>query len=188
MVGVLGRGGFAVESAAARVCREAGGRVSVNVRVQDMDMAHPHDNRRLEIVVDGLPLYQGAQLAVDTTLVSVFRRDGVPRQQAATHDGAALFAARRRKERVFPELTGEMGRTRLVVLAGKWEVGGLRNPASSSTNWRKPWPGESLGICVRGRMGISLGLKRGESIALSLLERRSGLGSDGDTHSRLFPG
>ena len=71
MVGVLGRRGFAVESAAARVCREAGGRVSVNVRVQDMDLARPDalDNRRLEIVVDGLPLFQGAQLAVDTTFV-----------------------------------------------------------------------------------------------------------------------
>ena len=30
-VGVLGRRGFSLESAAARVCREAGGRVSVNV-------------------------------------------------------------------------------------------------------------------------------------------------------------
>ena len=70
-----------------------------------------------EIVADGLPLFQRAQLPVDTTLMSVLRRDGVPRQQAATHDRAALTAARRRKERVYPELTGQMGRTRLVVLA-----------------------------------------------------------------------
>ena len=34
-------GGFAVESVAARVCCEAGARVSVNVRVQDMDLALP---------------------------------------------------------------------------------------------------------------------------------------------------
>ena len=39
--GVLGRRGFALESAAARVCREAGARVSLNVRVQDMDLARP---------------------------------------------------------------------------------------------------------------------------------------------------
>ena len=86
VAGVLGRRGFAVESAAARVCREAGARVSLNVRVQDMDLALPDalDNRCLEIVADGLPLFQGAQLAVDTTLVSVLRRDGVPRQRSTT--------------------------------------------------------------------------------------------------------
>ena len=36
--GVLGRRGFALESAAARVCREARGRVSLNVRVGDLLM------------------------------------------------------------------------------------------------------------------------------------------------------
>ena len=78
--GVLGRRGFAVESAAARVCREAGARVSPNVRVQDMDLARPSasDNRRLEIVADGLPLFHGAQSAVETAVVSVLTRDGRP--------------------------------------------------------------------------------------------------------------
>ena len=38
LAGVLGRRGFSLESAAARVCREAGGRVTTNVRVQDMDL------------------------------------------------------------------------------------------------------------------------------------------------------
>ena len=80
------------------------------------------DNRRLEIVADGLPLFLGAQLAVDTTLVSVLRRDGTPRPRCANEDGAALVAARRRKEGTYPELTGRDGRTRLVVLA--CEVGG----------------------------------------------------------------
>ena len=122
--GVLGRRGFALQSAAARVCREAGANVSLNVRVQDMDLARPDalDNRRLEIVADGLPLFLGAQLAVDTTLVSVLRRDGSPRPRCANEDGAALAAARRRKEQTYPELTGRNGRTRLVVLA--CEVGG----------------------------------------------------------------
>ena len=40
-VGVLGRRGFALESAAARVCREAGARVSVNQLVRDLDFAAP---------------------------------------------------------------------------------------------------------------------------------------------------
>ena len=70
--GVPGRRGFPLESCAARICRKAGARVSVNVRVQDVDL-HPGpraDNRRLEVVADGLPLFHGAQVAVDTTMVS----------------------------------------------------------------------------------------------------------------------
>ena len=120
--GVLGRRGCALESAAARVCREAGAMVTTNVLVRDLDLL-PMDHvdaRRLEVVADGLPL--GAQVAVDTTLVSPLRRDGTPHAQCAREDGAALRLARRRKERAYPELSGERGRARLVVLA--CEVGG----------------------------------------------------------------
>ena len=104
VAGVLGSRGFTLESAAARVCREAGGRVSTNVRVQDMDLAAPNplDNRRIEVVVDGLPLFHGAQLAVDTTLVSPLRRDGTPHPRCANVDGAALDTARHRKETTYP--------------------------------------------------------------------------------------
>ena len=122
--GVLGRRGCALESAAARVCREAGAMVSTNVMVRDLDLL-PMDHvdaRRLEVVADGLPLFHGAQVAVDTTMVSPLRRDGTPHAQCAREDGAALRLARRRKERAYPELSGEHGRARLVVLA--CEVGG----------------------------------------------------------------
>ena len=115
--GVLGRRGFAVESAGARICREAGGRVVANAMVRDFDLADPDpgDRRRIEILADGLPLFGGAQLAVDTTLVSALHCDG------SAH-GAVLVAARRRKERTYPELANPRGSARLVVLAG--EVGG----------------------------------------------------------------
>ena len=78
--GLLGRRGFAVESAAARICREAGARVMVNVFVRDLDLGVVDrlDAWRLEIVADGLPLFSGAQLANDTTLVSPIRQDGTP--------------------------------------------------------------------------------------------------------------
>ena len=46
--GVLGRRGFPLEIAATRVCREAGGRVSVNVRVADLDLLPPAEDRRQE--------------------------------------------------------------------------------------------------------------------------------------------
>ncbi len=46
-----------------------------------------HDGRQLEVVANGLPLHNGAQLAVDTTLVSPVRRNGVPQPGAARTDG-----------------------------------------------------------------------------------------------------
>ena len=84
-----------VESAAARICREAGGRVSTNVFVRDLDLGTPvTDTRRLEVVVDGLPLFGGVQLAVDTTLVSTLNCDGSAHWGAADRDGAVLAARR----------------------------------------------------------------------------------------------
>ena len=117
---MLGRRGFALESAAARICREAGGRVAANLFARNMDLGLPRagDNSRLEVVVDGLPLYGGAQLAVDTTLVSTLKSDGEARRGAADRDGVALAAARRDKERTYPELVGPGARARLV--GGRW--------------------------------------------------------------------
>ena len=83
----------------------------VNVFVRDLDLGVVDrlDARRLEVVADGLPLFGGAQLAIDTTLVSAIRQDGTPRRGAATRDGVALLEARRRKARTYPELTGQGG-------------------------------------------------------------------------------
>ena len=66
-----------MESVAARICREAGGRVPTNILVRDLDLdlEDSGDARRLEMVVDGLPLHGGSQFAVDTTLVSPLRGD-----------------------------------------------------------------------------------------------------------------
>ena len=57
--------------------------------VRDMDIAapDPRDGRRLEIVVDGLPLVGGAQFAVDTTLVSALHCDGSATAGARDNDG-----------------------------------------------------------------------------------------------------
>ena len=65
---------------------------STNLHVRNMDLAEFNnlDGRRLEDVADGFTLWHGAQLAIDTTLVSLFRRDGSPRPRAADHGGAAL--------------------------------------------------------------------------------------------------
>ena len=91
------------------------------VFVRDMDLTqHDHmDGRWLEVVADGLPLHGGAQ---DTAMVSPLHRDGSARQGAVAHDGAALRQAHTRKVRTCPEVAGEGGKARLVVLAA--EVGG----------------------------------------------------------------
>ena len=101
------------------------GRFSVNVRVADLDPPGRIDNRKIEVVADGLPLFHGAQLAVDATLVSPIRGDGSARRQCADHDGAALQEARHKKESTYPEVARpRSGRARLVVLGckirGRW--------------------------------------------------------------------
>ena len=85
-------------------------------------MPNARHARTLEIVADGLPLFGGVQLAVDTTLVSPLHCDKSPHRGASNIDGAVLEVARRKKETTYPELTGPNARCRLVVLAG--ETGG----------------------------------------------------------------
>ena len=91
-----------------------------NMFLQDMDLGVP--GRRLEVVVDGLPLQGGAQLAVDTAMVCALHDDVRPRQGAAKNDGVALKAARRKKATDYLELVGTHSRAKLVVMAV--EVGG----------------------------------------------------------------
>ena len=94
-------------------------RTNTVVRDMDLEGVHVLDGRRLEVVADGLTLWHGAQLSIDTTLVSPLH--GTARRTAADCNGAALKQARRLKETTSPELSGEGGRARLVVLAA--EVG-----------------------------------------------------------------
>ena len=73
--GVLVRRAAALERAAAAICREAGARVATNVLLRDLNIGTPvTDGRRLEVVANGLCGHQGAQVAVDVTLVSSMGR------------------------------------------------------------------------------------------------------------------
>ena len=187
--GVLGRRGYALESAAAGVCREAGARVSTNVFLRDLDvMAVPAlDARRIEVIAEGLPAFHGAQLAIDTTLVSPLRADGEPHRRCSDVDGAASEAARRRKEGTYPELSGNQGRAKLIVLAG--ETGGRFSeetqtfirllaraktrsvPEPLRTRARQSWA---------HRWGSLLACAAARALASSLLNRRGQSGADGD--------
>ena len=95
----------------------------------------------------------------------------------------ALQVARRRKEATYPELGGQNGRTRLVVLgsevSGRWSeecrnfVSQLAkakvrgDPPRARQAWYSRWA-----ACSAAR-----------AVALSLLERKGGIGADGDTPS-----
>ena len=144
------------------------------------------DTRRLEVVVDGLPLFQGAQLAVDTTLVCPLTREGAAKPRSAVVSGVCLRVARRRKETRYPELVGDGGRARLVVLAGK--VGG-RFPEETASSLRglaapkvrdvpELLQGRARAAWLR-RWGSMLACAAARAFALSLLDRDCSAGVDG---------
>ena len=123
--GVLPTRALPLEHALARVCRKAGARVARNVRVADMNIDVPvSDARRIEVVCNGLPLWHGAQLAVDATLVSPLAHDGSPQPATDAQPGVSLAGAAQRKRRhTCPELL-RARRCRLVVFGletgGRW--------------------------------------------------------------------
>ena len=92
----LRRRGCPLERAAARVCREAGARVTCNTRLADMNLQVDRvDDRRLEV-----------------TLVSPLSGSGQPCRRGGRVQGAALALARRR-ERTYPPLG-------CVEVGGRW--------------------------------------------------------------------
>ena len=129
--GVLRRRAIPLEKALARVCREAGARVAENVLLRDLNLQgiSSRDSRQIEVVANGLPLWGGAQLAVDATFVSPIRRNGRPQPHAADTDGIQLRTARRRKEQKYAELLRSR-RCRLVVIGietgGRWSEEALQ--------------------------------------------------------------
>ena len=94
----------------------------MNAKLRDLNVAvRATDERQIEVIASGLPVYGGAQLAVDVTLRSVLSREGEAKPKTHWLDGAVAEGARGDKESTYPELTTS-GRCRLVVLA--LETGG----------------------------------------------------------------
>ena len=131
--GVLRTRGVPLERAAARVCKEAGARVTVHTRVADLNLpaVQQVDDRRIEVIANGLSLHNGSQLAIDTTLVAPLTSTGQPRRRGGQFAAAALHDARKAKERAYPELRTAR-RCRLVVLA--IEIGGRWSTESQHTS------------------------------------------------------
>ena len=86
--GALASRALPLERAGARVCQEAGARVARNMRLADMNLPIPvADARRIEIVCNGLPLWHGAQLAVESAPSLALASRG----RAPTPDPASRF-------------------------------------------------------------------------------------------------
>ena len=106
----------------ARVCREAGAVVRTKVKLRDMHIpVSATDELAIEVLAMGLPLHQGAQLAIDTTLRSALTTTGEPCPGGATMNGAALQAARQKKEAKYRELL-EGHRCSLIVVGVGYDL------------------------------------------------------------------
>lgn len=75
----------------AKLCFEpaGGARVTTNTRLDIQNLSR-FDDRRIEVIANGLPMWGGSQPGVDTTLVSPLMRSGPPRSQGGTYAGAAV--------------------------------------------------------------------------------------------------
>ena len=77
-VGLLKLRGTPAEICVARICREAGARVKENQLFSELNTVVPvTDQRRSEVIANGLPFWGGKQLAIDTTVVSALTGQGV---------------------------------------------------------------------------------------------------------------
>ena len=111
-----------MDRAIAQICLEAGARVRTNVKLRDLNVSvRAGDERHIEVVASGLPLFGGAQLAVGATLPGVLGRDGECRLRADWQDGAVAEGVRDDKGAAHPELASGT-RCWLVVVAQ--ETGG----------------------------------------------------------------
>ena len=188
--GILAGRGYALEAAAARICREAGARVVTNCFVRDLNLtAPPDDGRRLEVVANNLPLWNGAQLAIDTTLVSALRANGESIPNAHAFNGRALRNARRRKERTYPELAQYNGRVRLVVLAletgGRWSneaIDFIKQLARAKARATPAALRAGTELAWYRRWINMLGCAAQRAFALSLLSLPAGQGHNLDGH------
>ena len=151
---------LAPERTPARVCREAGATVRYNAKLRDMDLdvSANNDDRATEVLATGLPLYFGAQLAVDITLRCALASDGTAQPGAARMDGAVCTRAWEDKERKYSEAVA-------LETGGRWSEESLQfveslaavrardaPPAlfhSAALAWRRRWARMIAVSCAR---------------------------------------
>ena len=124
----LFKGGFVGEAriqecAVASVCREAGVRVSTNVLLRELDLLGitAQEQRRIEVIAEGLPAFHRAKLAADLSSRSFTQM--ASHRRCPDESGVALEAAQLRKGANEPvgfwwRGSRQVGRSR----GGRWPV------------------------------------------------------------------
>ncbi|OLP80708.1 hypothetical protein AK812_SmicGene38836 [Symbiodinium microadriaticum] len=113
----------------ARVCKEARATVAANVLFRDLHIItrQDDDRQKREVIANGLPLWGGVQLAVDTNFISALDANGRPRQ----HQRNIVYCRcrpphRTLKQRAYPPRALARLVCCLVVLAlevaGRWSA------------------------------------------------------------------
>ena len=102
------------------------------------------DARRIEVIANGFPPWNGAQVAIDTTLAAPLRSAGAPRHHRGRTAGAALQAACHAKEKTYPEFVNS-GRCRLTVLAIEVSHSAAPAPHQPLRGQHAPLPSPSAG-------------------------------------------
>ena len=185
--GVLGRRGFAVGSAAARCCREAGGRVATNLFMRNMDVGVPRsaDSRRLEVVVDGLPLFGGVQLAIDFSFGTQGRRRIKARSHRSRRSGPCRSPPNQEEDapRVgWSWLPGTARGLGILEVGGRWSEEAkifVRLLARARARSEPRFMQRRVEQAWRLQWYAIISCATAKSFAAFLLEWRSGHGSDG---------
>ena len=138
------------------------------------------DERCIEVVASGLPLYHGAQLAVDITLRCAVSSSGEARLGAACVDAIVCTNARADKEQKYSELLAG-DRCRLIVVAletgGRWSSEALEfveGPARARS--REAPPNQAVGLSgLEEEMVRMLSVSCAKAFATSFLFGRGAL-------------
>jgi hypothetical protein len=133
--GTVQRRAKPVERAWQRVFREAGGRVLPQTLLRDLGLrpqVPAWDDRRIDLVARGLPLFGGLPICGDAAVVSAIHADGMPWSGAEANDGVALARTTAAHQETYAELCAS-GSLRFVMLGA--ELGGRLSPEVAPVLW-----------------------------------------------------
>ena len=117
-----------IERAWQQVLRESGASTYYQKLLRATTLpVHPTDNRRIDVLATGLPVYHGQPLFCDATIRSPLTASGAPHPRADRINGAVLVRAEKDKQTRYGDITSS-GLGRLLVLGV--EVGGRWNDTS----------------------------------------------------------
>ena len=175
---MLGSRGFALECNAEEMCR--GARVHERHDAGDVDILGPYaamDARHLEVIADGLPLFDGSQLVLRSTMVSPLHRDGTAKRV----DFSQRLRSAPGGEAAHGRNAG--GRARLVVLAAEVGSRWSEETAQFLRTFAKRRAQEAPRVRLRHWEMNLLACNAAKAFAISLLDRRPPLGDGGDAPS-----